>query len=165
MKEVASGVVSRIGQNGKSFQLAETDSKWFGAFNTSQLADAQIGDKVSFAYTSKEVGDKVYHNIQGNVTITGGSGSTPPPQAAAAGQTSLVRDRLILRQNALTNAVKAMELQMKDGGDFNVEEVVSIAREFEAYTSGDSDIKPVKSKSEPSDEDWQEAAGKLRAAS
>ena len=54
---------------------------------------------------------------------------------------------------------------MKDGGDFNVEEVVSIAREFEAYTSGDSDIKPVKSKSEPSDEDWQEAAGKLRAAS
>ena len=158
MKEVASGVVSRIGQNGKSFQLAETDSKWFGAFNTSQLADAQIGDKVSFAY-------KVYHNIQGNVTITGGSGSTPPPQAAAAGQTSLVRDRLILRQNALTNAVKAMELQMKDGGDFNVEEVVSIAREFEAYTSGDSDIKPVKSKSEPSDEDWQEAAGKLRAAS
>ena len=54
---------------------------------------------------------------------------------------------------------------MKDGGDFNIEEVLSIAREFEAYTSGDSDIKPAESKSEPSEEDWQEAAGKLRAAS
>ena len=86
-----------------------------------------------------------------------------PP--AAAGQPALVKDRLILRQNALTNAVKSMELQMKDGGDFNIEEVLSIAREFEAYTSGDSDIKPAESKSEPSEEDWQEAAGKFRAAS
>jgi len=165
MKEVASGVVSRIGQNGKSFQLVETDSKWFGAFNMSQLADAQIGDKVSFAYTSKEVGDKTYHNVQGNVTVSGGSGSTPPSSPAAAGQTSLVRDRLILRQNALTNAVKAMELEMKDGGDFSAEGVIAIAREFEAYTSGDSDKKPAEKSSEPSDEDWQEAAGKLRAAS
>ena len=167
MKEVVSGVISRVGTNGKSFQMVETDTKWFGAFNLDQLQGAKMGDSVSFAYTSKEVGDRVYHNLQGNVSVTESSGVTPPPTASAAGQPPLVRERLILRQNALTNAVSFASLQVKDGGSIDTAAVISMAREFEAYTSGDVDVKAAKptSKGEPSDEDWQEAAGKLRAAS
>ena len=37
MKETAAGSISRVGQNGKSFQLVETDDKWYGAFNATQL--------------------------------------------------------------------------------------------------------------------------------
>lgn len=45
---------------------------------------------------------------------------------------NLSRDRAIIRQNALTNAVH----YHPDGG---VEDVLSIAKQFESYTSGDSD--------------------------
>ena len=163
MKETAAGSISRVGQNGKSFQLVETDDKWYGAFNATQLEGATVGDSVSFFYESVSKGDRTFHNITGNVTRKGGA--SVPPGGASAMSPPLARERLILRQNALTNAVNAMSLLMKDGGTFSTEEVIVIARDFEAYTSGDSDAKPSEEKGEPSDEDWEEAAGKLRAAS
>ena len=164
MKETASGSISRVGQNGKSFQLVETDDKWYGAFNATQLAGATVGNSVSFFYESVSKGDRTFHNIKGNVTVSGGA--TVPPGGASAMSPSLSRDRLILRQNALTNAVNAMSLIMKEGGTFSTDEVIAIAKDFEAYTSGDADadVKESGDNSEPTSEDWQEAAGKLRAA-
>ena len=69
MRENASGKIERMGGNGKSFLLQEFEGKWFGAFNVTQLSGGDVGDEVSFAYTSVEKGDRTFNNINGNITI------------------------------------------------------------------------------------------------
>lgn len=142
MKESGSGTISRIGNNSKSFQMQETEDKWFGAFNMSQLQDAKVGDKVEFFYESRTKDGRTFHNISGNIKkvataeSTGSSSVTP---TSALLPPPLSRERLILRQNALTNAVNAMALVMKEGGSFSKQECLAMAKDFERYTSGDGD--------------------------
>ena len=166
MRENASGRIERMGNNGKSFLLQEFEGKWFGAFNATQLSGANTGDEVSFTYTSVEKNGRTFHNINGNLAIVSSSGGTTPPTAsgvvakvAKVGEPILSRDRLILRQNALTNAVNFMSLQSKDGGVPEISDVLKTAAEFEAYTSGDIEKKASKdTKEAPSDEAWKAAA-------
>ena len=142
MKESGSGTISRVGSNSKSFQMQETEDKWFGAFNISQLQDAKVGDKVEFFYESRTKDGRTFHNISGNIKkvataeSTGSSSVTP---TSALLPPPLSRERLILRQNALTNAVNAMALVMKEGGSFSKQECLAMAKDFERYTSGDGD--------------------------
>lgn len=84
----------------------------------------------------------------------------PPPTASASLAPNLDRNRLIVRQNALTNAVN---FSSGKGENVTVEQVIKVARAFEAFTSGDADEKESEKDSE--EPNWQEAAGKLRAAS
>ena len=169
MRENASGRIERMGNNGKSFLLQEFEGKWFGAYNASQLAGANTGDEVSFTYTSVEKNGRTFHNINGNLTIVSSSGGTTPPTAggtvariAKVGEPILSRDRLILRQNALTNAVNfvnSQETLMNSGQAFDPVDVLKIASVFESYTSGDIEKKAAEgSKDTPTDEAWEAAA-------
>jgi hypothetical protein len=165
MKETVNGIIARMGNNQKSFILQEIEDKWFGAYAVDQLQGAGLGDKVQFFYESVEKNDRVFNNIKGNVSVVG---KTPPPIADAL-TPYLPRERLILRQNALTNAVNFVV--NNPNSDTTAVAVLETAAEFEAWTSGDVDRpKPaVKADTEeafePTTEDWKEAAVKLKAAS
>jgi hypothetical protein len=158
MKEAIKGTISRIGAKQTSFLMEETEDKWFSVFSQDQLQGTGVGDKVSFFYASEEKNGRVWNNIKGNVT---------PLKEQPAGDNlapSLPRERLILRQNALTNAVNFTI--NNPNNDTTVLAVLETAAEFEAWTSGDSDkVEPESTSEEPTEGDWQEAAGKLRAAS
>ena len=163
MRENASGRIERMGNNGKSFLLQEFGGKWFGAFNASQLSGANTGDEVSFTYTSVEKNGRTFNNINGSLTIVSSSGGTTPPTAsgvvakvAKVGEPILSRDRLILRQNALTNAVNFITAQQKSAEPADVLKIASV---FESYTSGDIEKKAAEgNKDAPSDEAWKAAA-------
>jgi len=135
----AEGTVRAVSGKGNSFQL-EGDDKWYGVFNAADLT-ATSGDFVSFTYAQKGR----WNNVKGKVTGSGGSGSAAPSSGGKAaprvtgGRTFPVRgtapERTINRQNALTNAVNLC----KDHGS-TPEEVIEVARKFEAYTCGDLDL-------------------------
>jgi hypothetical protein len=166
MKETVSGSIARMGQNQKSFILQEQDGKWFGAFAVDQLQGANLGDKVQFFYESVEKNGRTFNNIKGNVSVLG---KTSPPSADALSSPSLSREWLILRQNALTNAVNFTA--NNPNSDLTVEAVLETAAEFVAWTSGDSEKleleeEAAQEKGEPTVADWKEAAVELvKAAS
>jgi hypothetical protein len=101
--------------------------------------EPSVGDEVSF-----DDGGKNYIKY---FKITGkGSGSAAPSGGASGGAKApvggrtfpvapLAPERTINRQNALTNAVKYFEGRQ----EASKEAVVSVARYFEAYTTGDLD--------------------------
>ena len=176
MRETVSGSIARVGQNQKSFILQEQDGKWFGAFAVDQLQGAGLGDKVQFFYESVEKGDRTFNNIKGNVSVLS---KTPPPVTDAM-QPSLPRERLILRQNALTNAVnfesahpaKKGAAAAADGAQLDrVAAVLEIAAQFEAWTSGDTDMRLEEDLNsgenigDPTQQAWNEAAASLKRAS
>jgi hypothetical protein len=146
----------------------------FSAF-VEAMIEANVGDYVDFEYTEKNgVGRTgnpvVYKNIKGKCTPAVVSGahigtpyaasfsaaSTAPRAAAAAssaytpkaGEPVLSKDRLILRQNALTAAVNRCNVSHPDA-DANY--IISMAKEFEAYTSGDADLEAAKAMLESSE--------------
>lgn len=145
MNDRATGYIKAIRKDGKGFQL--DDGNWYGVFAATQLK-ANKGDYVEFAYKSVIKNGNEYRNVQGvvsgtAVSPTGGS-MREIPENNSDGQSRsplmlpvmLARERAIIRQNALTNAVQY-------AGSVNgvtVDVVIGIAREFEAYTSGDYDI-------------------------
>lgn len=145
MNDRATGYIKAIRKDGKGFQL--DDGNWYGVFAATQLK-ANKGDYVEFAYKSVIKNGNEYRNVQGvvsgtAVSPTGGS-MREIPENNSGGQSRsplmlpvmLARERAIIRQNALTNAVQY-------AGSVNgvtVDVVIGIAREFEAYTSGDYDI-------------------------
>jgi len=169
MRENVSGTIERMGGNGKSFLLEEFDGKWFGAFNASQLSGAGIGDELSFTYTSVEKNDRTFHNINGNVKITGTGDNPVPPTATGkpikltkVGEPILARDRCIIRQNALTNAVN-FTTATKGQKKLTVSDVLQVASEFEAYSSGDIEKNAAAAAEsgkdeQPTDEAWKAAA-------
>lgn len=129
----------------------------FSAFAPTQIKCVP-GENVTFEYVEKPGMNKfgqpvVYKNVKGNVYGKGGVGVQPTPTFSGGGGVSvtskvgepiLSKDRLILRQNALTAAVNFANTSgtlLK--ASFNVEDVILIAKKFEAYTSGDADLKEV----------------------
>jgi hypothetical protein len=141
MPELMTGVVSRVGSRGTSFQL-DGASDWYSAFNPEQLSGTSEGDNVSFTYAEKadkHDATKIYKNIRGNVTVVAKSPDPQPTKvalkaSAKRGEPVLTRERLILRQNALTNAVSFCK------SESTLEDVLRTASIFEAYTSGDGDV-------------------------
>jgi hypothetical protein len=135
---------------------------WVNGERYSAFAETQVhvgpGDYVDFEYTEKNSvsartgAPVVYKNIKGNVYAAGAAPKAPPmtgaspmpyvPSAAATAKVGipiLDTQRLILRQNALTAAVNYVNGSAVF--EASVETVISIAKQFEDYTSGDGDLK------------------------
>ncbi len=127
-----------------SFQI---NGDWYsGGFK--DYPHVNEGDEVQCTW---EQNDKGYKDIKA-ISVTGkGVGEPGTPEAGivpvhtgparSGGRTfpvdPLAPERTINRQNALTNAVAFCSA--KDGFDATIEDVITIAREFEAYTCGDID--------------------------
>lgn len=159
MSTLNSVTVSSVARHGKAFQV---DGEWYSAFNPTQLNGVARGDTITFQYKEKESGGRVYKNVQGNVTIEGKSGndapasnggssseSSPPRRASSAyGRgtfpiPALDGQRSIIRQNSVTNAVNLMKDHLPKSGKINwddyADNVIAVARKFEAYSTGDLD--------------------------
>jgi len=152
-----SGVIQAKNPNGRSFKL--DNGEWYGCFTPAMLK-AEVGDFVNFAYVDKEKDGRTYHNVSGVVTASsGGAPSTTPNNGSVStvqGNSGykelmlpvlLTRERNINRQSSLATAVAYCEFTMNNGsanGTYTIDEVIQIAREFEAYVSGDADIEAAK---------------------
>ena len=111
------------------------------------------GDVVTFAY--KDTGK--YKNVQGTINkVSAGTGAptTAPakpfvPKGRSFGAfpiDPLDGQRSIIRQNSVTNAVnlmKAFPISGELSSDELAQDVISLARKFEAYSSGDLDKEEV----------------------
>lgn len=118
----------------------------------------KIGDTVDFQYTENTYGKNV--DLASVRLLSKGEGAPAPVGAAVGGSTpSIPRapahkvfpipplhgDRAIVRQNSITNAVKAVsDFSGIDTDDMSINEYVDIiitfARKFEAYSCGDLDV-------------------------
>lgn len=131
------------------------DGEKYSAFAASQI-QCRVGDFVDFEYIEKpgvtRAGTSVvYKNIQGNAVpgtsaAAGAAGTASPPRGftpppAKVGEPILAKDRLILRQNALTAAVNYCNTlcSFATGTKPTTELVIETAKKFEYYTSGDMD--------------------------
>lgn len=128
----------------------------FSAFAPTQIKCVP-GETVTFEFVEKHGMNKfgaavVYKNIKGNVYGKGGGvGVQPTPTYSGGvsvpskvGEPILSKDRLILRQNALTAAVNFVShVGVVGKGAPEPSEVIRVAKIFEAYTSGDADLKEV----------------------
>ena len=128
------GVVEWHGDSKFGGQSVKVDGKYF---NSKFDIGCQKGDTVEFDDGGKNYCQKLRVTDSGApVATSGGSGKAP----AASGFPihPLARERAIIRQNALGNAVQF--LAGPDGGVAGaVLEVLAVARQFEAWTSGDMD--------------------------
>jgi len=127
------------------------DGEKYSAFAVSQIK-CRVGDYVDFEYIEKPGVTRagtpvVYKNIKGDVVpatdgaaIAGGAAIAPPrgftPPPAKVGEPILAKERLILRQNALTAAVNFSNMLSTA---FTTDQVIEVAKKFEYYTSGDMD--------------------------
>ncbi len=149
----AEGVIEALTKDGKGFLI---DGQWYKCF-TPAMMKATKGDFVSFSYKQVEKDGRTYNNVSGVVSDSGnGSGPTSNTgtvskvsgSAAAAPRDPLMlpvlltRERAIIRQSSLAQAVNYISSN-KDAGD-SIVDVLAIAREFEAYASGDLDIETAK---------------------
>ena len=124
---------------------------WYGTKEEwKPKVDVNKGDVVSFDDGSIYGGGKFVKRLR--VDVHGGSSSsTPhttsdsPARPSLVGAIPLVRERAIIRQNALTNAVNYVNaLPATSRKDLGLNDLIDIAREFEAYTSGDVDEEEAK---------------------
>lgn len=152
----ASGVIEAVARTGKSVKIGDD---WYGAFHAKQLKGAQKGDEIEFDYVEVVKGGATFLNIEGDVTIVGADDSqrdSAPARRNAAparggrsqGTSSSSskapaddpRQRSIVRQNSLTQANALFATLSRSGllGDVDpdtlAEDVVRIARTFEAYS-------------------------------
>ena len=136
------------------------DGEKYSAYPPTAVLPCRAGDYISFEYTEKPSVNRVtgatviYKNIKGPISVGApGSGpavtgmAVPPPPAyrtaEEVGKPILSKDRLILRQNALTAAVNFCNNSGFDGLLPSAEwpnHVISVAKKFEYYTSGDMDV-------------------------
>jgi len=154
--------------DGKRIKL-DTDGEWYGAFAASSLSHVMPGMAVNFKWDySKNVSattGQPYRNIKGAVLLMGApvapvgaakgpipihpiSSVSSPSHAAMSkvGEPILTNSRCIIRQNSLTNAVNYVENTNRwaeHPTTFSPQDVIEIAKIFEAYSSGDDDEKEV----------------------
>lgn len=161
MKESGSGTISRIGNNSKSFQMQETEDKWFGAFNMSQLQDAKVGDKVEFFYESRTKDGRTFHNISGNIKKVATAESTGSSSVTPTSATLPTKDISIIRQSSTTNAVKVAELMIQQGEKYDEEQLMAfikrVRQSFVKYSSLQQDA-------EDDDKEPNEGVVALKAA-
>lgn len=154
MADKITGTITAKARTGKSIQL--DDGNWYGAFNASQLGGVEKGDSVELSY---KINGR-YRNIQGNVTkasggsasSTGGSASSTPARSGgrsyrANGEEGgfpihpLAYERALDRRNAINAASKIISMEIAHGTEFAdvAEATLSLARTFEAYSTGDEE--------------------------
>jgi hypothetical protein len=145
----AEGVIEALTKDGKGFLI---NGEWYKCFTPAMMKAAR-GDFVSFSYKAVEKDGRTYNNVSGVVSGSGDTSTVPNSGtvsrvsgAAAPVQRDplmlpvlLTRERAIIRQSSLAQAVNYA------GGDSRtVEDIIAIAREFEAYASGDADVEAAK---------------------
>lgn len=155
------GTVDKLARNGKAFTLSEDPGTiWYTSFAPSQLNGCNSGDQVSFGFIEKLSGGMTFNNIKGDVNIISkGSGSVVLPTTGASppmtfGSITLSKDRSIARQNAcnvaatfLQEGFRRMDITIDgedtDGSEISSDKIatliLSVAKQIEAYTTGDSD--------------------------
>ena len=139
------------------------DGEKYSTYPPSTVLTCRPGDYVSFEYVDKPGVNKVtggtviYKNIRGPINVaTPGSAPAPtgmavPPKGYSpapykapeeVGKPILSKDRLILRQNALTAAVNFFGHTGFDDEDHTKypDYIIAAAKKFEYYTSGDMDV-------------------------
>jgi hypothetical protein len=122
------------GKMKKAFRYSINGAYYSGGF---KRWAGEKGDEVTIDY---ETNAKGYNDIK-EMWVTG-KGSVETRGGSAIVKSNirefpvgpLAPERAINRQNALTNAVKYAE-----GEHLSVDDVIEIARKFEAYTTGDMD--------------------------
>jgi len=155
MSENIIGIIEEVIDNGKGKGSGiRVGGAKYGVYDpaASGMEGVSVGDNVSFRFTPKDgSGGIVYKNLQGMITkVAAGVASTtaaaPAPAASSGGRGRGgfpigLEDgqRSIIRQNALTNA---RELYCHAAWPMEAEssmtdEIIRVAREFEAYTTGD----------------------------
>lgn len=154
MSITKNGTVDKIARSGKAFTLIEDGGDlWYSAFSPSQCNGVTKGSTVEFQFLESNKGGVTYNNIKGSVKVTGGAVVLPPscqvyggsPEPSAVfGSMLLSKDRSIARQNAC-NVAKELVGFIFDEGSMRQEEIMKIffevAKQIEAYTTGDSDKK------------------------
>ena len=145
MTQKVTGKIDSMRKDRKGIQVNGT---WYSAFLSTQLDAVKYGEEVEFVFEAVQKGDQVYNNIKGDVKPLGGSqpqqaAGAPTVQASSAVWPSPVdaRGRQIIRQNSMGNAVAYAAAFMQDAGA-SPEDVVKVARVFEAYCTGESDNAP-----------------------
>ena len=135
MKQM-SGTVAAVRKDRKGLCINDV---WYSVYAVSQMKGVEKGASVSFDYITNEKG---YNNIKGDVKVEEG-GSSPAPQAASGSVQGVhvvtMKDRQIIRQNSMGNAVRYAATFMVENGA-SPEDVVAVARVFEAYCTGESDV-------------------------
>ena len=153
------GRVLEFRKDGKGIKL-DTTGEMYSVFAAPALNGINIGDMVEFDFKEgssvNKVTGKPYLNITGKVSVLGSSSPVPistptsygsynpTPKMEKVGEPVLSNSRCIIRQNALTNSIKFWEVV--SGGQpcaVTPGQVLAIAKEFEAYTSGDADLEEV----------------------
>jgi hypothetical protein len=141
--QTVTGKVESMRQDRKGIKV---NGEWYAAFASSQLKGIEWKDEVTFQVATTEKNGKTYKNIKGDVEKAGGGSSTTAPSASPAVMAAAAvwpqpvdaRSRSIIRQNSMSNAVKYAAAFMQDGGA-SPDDVVAVARVFEAYCTGESD--------------------------
>lgn len=147
------GVIEAVTKDGKGFLI---EGIWYKCFTPTMLK-AGKGEFVSFSYKEVNSNGRVFYNVSGIVTGSGncmtsnttsnGLSSAPAPSYQPAQRDPLMlpvmlaRERAIIRQSSLAQAVNYVKDCMSG---ITTDEVIRIAREFEAYASGDADIEAAK---------------------
>lgn len=148
----AEGVIEALTKDGKGFLM---NGEWYKCFTPAMLK-AQKGDFVSFSYKTAEKDGRTYNNVNG--VVSGSGDSNPVPNSGTVSRVSgaaapvqrdplmlpvlLTRERAIIRQSSLAQAVNYVSQFRED--PYSVKSVIDIAREFEAYASGDADVEAAK---------------------
>jgi hypothetical protein len=150
MADKMTGTITAKARTGKSIQLE--DGNWYSAFNASQIGDVEKGDTVEFSY---KVNGR-YRNIQGNVSKSASSSasSSAPASSGRGGRTyrangeeggfpihPLAYERALDRRNAVSAASAIVAAEIARGTEYEdvAEATLSLARVFEAYSTGDED--------------------------
>jgi hypothetical protein len=122
----------------------------------------KIGDTIDFQFTENTYGKNV--DLPSVRLLTKGDGATPAPTPVTVSKPSyspptrpfpipaLHGDRAIVRQNSITNATKLVvdSVERTDSCDYEklAQEVINVARMFEAYSCGDLDMEQAVAMSE-----------------
>ena len=195
MSESIQGIVANVSRkNGRGAIQLQSSDIWYGAFNTSQVGNAATGDSVGFNFKVADKGGRTFHNIVGSVSPldeqtklnwvnrtedfkadgqpsqnVSSIQSSTAPRSQALKPVELDRNRSIIRQNSLSNAVNCLaatgtlSMFTEDSLEDLKDTVISLAAHFEAYSSGDLDKKSLEP--EASDSDWRTAAHDMLEAS
>lgn len=125
------GVIEATGRDGRGLKIGDS---WYGAFKLEQVGAATRGSEVEIDY---EVTDRGYNNIKGNVRIVApeAKGPVATRKGASASLPDIERQMMIIRQNALTNAVNFTAAKGSEV-PASIADVISVAQRFELYTSG-----------------------------
>lgn len=120
-----------------SFKVGD---KWYsGGFKTWEV---DKGDKVSLTFKENAKG---YLDVTGIAVLEKGSPSLTKGQSGAPRANrafpvdALDPSRSVIRQNSLRHAINFCNNTDETGAGYNVDDVINVARQFEAYSAGDLD--------------------------